>query len=354
VGFPPQRELLDRGESLYPSNVRRTSERYGVDLRVEVEGNEVVVDDLSASGMYLAAALPVGGEIELKLDDTHCRAVVVHRDDGGARPAGVGVAFTRPQAGFVAAIDRLLQRARRSVTSGHVVVGDPEARVAARLSGVLGTAGFTVATATNGMEVLGACTRRLPSSILVDCAMPTIDGFGLLEKLACEAPNVPVIMMARDGAGLARAFDRGAADFLAKPFSTLEVIARVRRLALAPQVEQVVLAGNLRDVGVPAVVQLLEQERKTGRLVLKHGHTAWIDLVDGRIVDAGWSLGEAHARNVVFSVLDWPAGSFKLLATSPRHHEATIGMSITHLLLEHARLRDEASEQARSAYPGNS
>jgi CheY-like chemotaxis protein len=184
--------------------------------------------------------------------------------------------------------------------------------------------------------------------------MPTIDGFGLLEKLACDAPNVPVIMMASDPGEVARAFDRGAADFLAKPFSTLEVIARVRRLALAAHVEQVVLAGNLRDIGLPAVLTLLEQERKTGRLVLKHGHTAWIDLVDGRIVDAGWSLAESHARNVVFSVLDWPAGSFKLLATSPRHREATIGMPITHLLLEQARLRDEASERARSAYPGNS
>jgi hypothetical protein len=182
--------------------------------------------------------------------------------------------------------------------------------------------------------------------------MPTIDGFGLLERLACDVPNVPVIMMARDAGDVARAFDRGAADFLAKPFSTLEVIARVRRLALAAHVEQVVLAGNLREVGVPAILTLLEQEKKTGRLVLKNGHTAWIDLVDGRIVDAGWSLAESHARNVVFSVLDWPAGSFKLLASAPRHREAAIAMPITHLLIEQARLRDEANELARSVYPG--
>lgn len=323
-----------------------------MDLRVEVAGREVIADDVSATGMFVGAMLPIGDEIELRLGDARCRARVVHRDDGGARPAGVGVAFTRPEPPFVLAIDRVLQRARGIVTGGHVIVGDAEARVAERLSTALGTAGFSVATATNGMEVLGACARRTPNLILIDRAMPTIDGFALLERLACEAPSVPVILMARDTGEVARAFDRGAADFLAKPFSTLEVIARVRRLALAAHVEQVVLAGNLREVGLPAVLTLLEQERKTGRLVLRNGHTAWIDLVDGRIVDAGWSLAESHARNVVFSVLDWTAGSFKLLASSPRHREAAISMPITHLLLEQARLRDEASARARSAYRG--
>lgn len=332
--------------------MRRTAERYGVNLRVEVAGREVVADDVSATGMFLGVVLPVGDEIELRLGETCCRAVVVHRDEGGARPPGVGVAFTRPEAGFVLAIDRVLQRARLTVTTGHVVVGDPEARVAERLSTVLATAGFTVAAATNGLEVLGACSRRQPNLILVDRAMPTIGGLALLERLACEAPSVPVILMSRDPGDVARAFDRGAADFLAKPFSTLEVIARVRRLAPAAHVEQSVLAGDLRGLGLPAVLMLLEQERKTGRLVLKNGHTAWIDLVDGRIVDAGWSLGDSHARNVVFSVLDWTAGSFKLLATAPRHREPTIAMSITHLLLEQARLHDEATARARSAYPG--
>jgi CheY-like chemotaxis protein len=332
--------------------MRRTSERYGVALRVEVAGREVMADDVSATGMFLGVVLPVGDEVELGLAGSRCRAVVVHRDEGGARPPGVGVAFTRPEPGFVLAIDRVLQRARAIVTPGHLIVGDPEARVAERLSNVLGTAGFTVAAATNGMEVLGACSRRKPSLILVDRAMPTIDGLALLEHLACEAPSVPVIMMSRDPADVARAFDRGAADFLAKPFSTLEVIARVRRLAPAAHVEPVALSGNLRQLALPAVLTLLEQERKTGRLVVANGHTAWIDVVDGRIVDAGWSLPESHARNVVFGVLDWPAGTFKLLASSPRHREPAIAMSITQLLLEHARLRDESSERARSAYPG--
>jgi len=326
-----------------------------VDLRVEIAGREVVVDDVSATGMFLAAVLPVGDEIELALGEAKARVRVVHRAGGAAaRPAGVGVAIERPTAAFVTALDRVIQRARSQASSGHVVVGDGEARIAERLSNALATAGFTVAAATNGMEVLGACSRRTPNLVLVDRALPTIDGHRLLQRLACDAAlaAVPVIVMSDEPGEVARAFDHGAADFVAKPFSTLEIVSRVRRLALATHPEQVVLAGNLREVGLAAVLTLLELERKSGRLVLKNGHTAWIDIVDGKIVDAGWSAADSHARSVVFSVLDWDRGTFKLVATAPRRSDPAIAMPITHLLLEQARQRDESSERARSACRG--
>jgi len=314
-----------------------------VDLRVELGGRDVAVHDVSMTGMFIATPLPVGDEVELALGGGRARAQIVHRLDGVARPGGVGVTLRHASPPFLAALDRVIQRARGTVTGGHVVVGDPEPRVAERLSTALATAGFTVATATNGLEVLGACARRAPNLILIDRAMPTIDGMGLLERLACEAAAVPVIVMSSEPGDVARAFDRGAADFIAKPFTTLEVIARVRRLALASHPEHVVLAGSIGDVGLPAVLTLLEQERKTGRLVLRNGHTAWIDLVDGRIVDAGWSLADDHARNIVMSLLDWTTGQFKLVAGSPPRRDAAIAMPIMHLILEQARLRDEAN-----------
>ncbi|MBV8760408.1 MAG: DUF4388 domain-containing protein [Deltaproteobacteria bacterium] len=313
-----------------------------MDLRVEMAGHEVVVHDVSATGLFLAAQLPVGDEVELTLGSGRARVCVMHRSEGVARPEGVGVLVRDASPPFVEAIERVIQRARGVMTGGHVVVGDPDPRVAERLSTALATAGFTVATATNGLEVLGACSRRTPSLILIDRAMPTIDGLGLLERLACEVAAVPVIVMSEAPGDVARAFDRGAADFLAKPFTTLEVIARVRRLALASHPEHVVLQGSLQEVGLRAVLTLLEQERKTGRLVVKNGHTAWIDLVDGRIVDAGWSLSEDHARNVVFELLEWTSGSFKLLANAAPRRDAGIAMGVTHLILEQARLRDEA------------
>ena len=164
--------------------MRRSNERYAVDLRVELGGREVVVHDVSQTGLFVATPLPVGDEVELVLGAGRARVQVVHRLDGVARPAGVGVTFRDASPGFMAAIDRVIQRARGAVTGGHVVVGDPDPRVTERLSTALGTAGFTVATATNGLEVLGACSRRTPSLILIDRAMPTTDGMGMLERLA--------------------------------------------------------------------------------------------------------------------------------------------------------------------------
>lgn len=322
-----------------------------MDLRVELGGREVVVDDVSATGMFVSAVLPVGDEVEIGLGEARARARVVHRDgESAARPAGVGVAFERPTTAFLAAIERVIARARGQTSSGHVIVGDGESRVAERLSTALATAGFTVATATNGMEVLGACSRRTPSLLLVDRGLPTIDGHALMQRLACDVAlaAVPVIVMSDSASEIVRAFDRGAADFVAKPFSTLEIVSRVRRLALATHPEHVVLSGNLHEIALAAVLTLLELERKSGRLVLKNGHTAWIDVVDGKIVDAGWSAADSHARNVVFSVLDWDRGTFKLVATAPRRSDPAFAMPITHLLLESARQRDELTERARS------
>ena len=138
-----------------------------------------------------------------------------------------------------------------AVTGGYVVVGDPEPRVAERLSTVLGTAGFTVAAATNGLEVLGACSRRTPNLILIDRAMPRSTAWRCSSGSPARRRRCPVIVMSSEPGDVARAFDRGAADFIAKPFSTLEVIARVRRLALAAHPEQIVLAGSLGGSGCP-------------------------------------------------------------------------------------------------------
>jgi hypothetical protein len=85
---------------------------------------------------------------------------------------------------------------------------------------------------------------------------------------------------------------------------------------------------------------MLEQAKKTGRLVLTHaGTTASIDLVAGRIVDA------RHAglpcREALFALLDWTDGGFELVAASIRSSGRVHATSVTHLLLEHAQRIDE-------------
>ena len=105
------------------------------------------------------------------------------------------------------------------------------------------------------------------------------------------------------------------------------------------------LRGTLTDVQLPTLLQMFEQDKKTGQLsVTRDQLVAWIDFVDGKIVRARSSELEGDARTIVMTVLDWKHGYFELAGGAPL--SAAPGeplSSITHLLLEHARLRDEAA-----------
>jgi DNA-binding response OmpR family regulator len=217
------------------------------------------------------------------------------------------------------------------------------------MSTALGNAGFAVATASNGMEALSACLRRVPDAVLADRDLPVVDGLSLLEEMGRypELAAVPVMLMGEDAGDLARlaAFQHGAMDFIPKPFTVLEIILRTRRLVRAArqETERVMLRGVLTELGLPSLLTMLEQDRKSGNLMLTRNEIiAWIAFSQGRIVRARSSEPAPDARSVLMSVLDWSDGYFELSAGAPVD-AAEIDESVTHLLLEHARRRDEAA-----------
>jgi twitching motility two-component system response regulator PilH len=353
--------------NLYEHSVPRQSDRVAQDLVVELyAGNQwrrVAMQDLSRTGMFLAMGTPVPAgtpvvvamtigcaQVASPASVTHCLVDTDARALG--RTPGIGIAFREPRdEAFADAIEQMLSRARiKQPWHSHIVVADSQPRMLERLSTALDGAGFSVATASTGMEVWGACMRRTPDVVLVDRATPIIDGLQLVERFLNDdrLGSVPVIVMANEPGELEPALQRGAADVLLKPFTMLELVARAKRVAQTPKrTERVSLSGSLAELGLAPLLMLLEQQRKTGRIVASNGHAAWIDVVDGRVVDAGWSLGRAHPRQIVMSVLDWERGTFKLVASPSRLRETALAMPITHLLLESARLRDEAERPAR-------
>lgn len=338
-----------------------------VELVVDRKKLRAVSQDLSPFGMFirLSPPLPVGTQVQVVLAPnrdrhitsgrvTHVLTEVEARTLG--RSPGIGVVFEeRLRAGddaFAEAVSRLLAKhsAHRPVADLRIVVADPQTRVLERLSTALGGAGFHVATATNGIEAIGACLSKTPDVALVERDMPVVDGLHVLQEMGRhpELASVPVMMMSEHATDLARlqAFQLGATDYIPKPFTVLEVILRARRWARASQRDtaRVVLRGTLADVGLPTLLQMFEHEKKTGQLALTRDQLiTWIDFVDGRIARARSSAMEAGSRDVLMNALDWKDGFFELSAGAVNGGAAELDTTIGHLLLEHARVRDEAA-----------
>jgi two-component system, sensor histidine kinase ChiS len=98
----------------------------------------------------------------------------------------------------------------------------------------LGLAGFKVLTAANGADALDICQEKLPDLILLDLMMPGMSGYQVCEQLrqTHSASILPIIIVtARNRtADLVAGFESGANDYLAKPFTSAELLVRVRSL----------------------------------------------------------------------------------------------------------------------------
>jgi hypothetical protein len=135
-------------------------------------------------------------------------------------------------------------------------------------------------------------------------------------------------------------------DFIPKPFTVLEVILRARRWARASQRDsgRVVLRGTLAELGLPSLLTMFEIERKTGQLAVTRDQlVAWIDFVEGKIARARSTEIDSDSRTVMMNVLDWQAGYFELWTGGAAPAVIDLDTSVAHLLIEHARLRDEAA-----------
>jgi two-component system OmpR family response regulator len=112
----------------------------------------------------------------------------------------------------------------------RLLVVDDEPNILELLSASLRFAGFDVATATNGNEALRVAESYRPDLMVLDVMMPGLDGFEVVRRLRQDEQRVPVLFLtAKDAtedkiAGLTL----GGDDYITKPFSLEEVIARIR------------------------------------------------------------------------------------------------------------------------------
>ncbi len=111
-----------------------------------------------------------------------------------------------------------------------LVVDDTPANIQA-LSAILKEKGFQISVATNGRLALELVARLRPDLILLDVMMPEMDGFETCRRLKASPAtrHIPVIFLTArvESEDIVKGFELGAVDYVAKPFNTCELLARV-------------------------------------------------------------------------------------------------------------------------------
>jgi sigma-B regulation protein RsbU (phosphoserine phosphatase) len=120
------------------------------------------------------------------------------------------------------------------VSAPRILVVDDEADISTILTVTLRRAGYEVSSAADGIEAIEAIRRQAPDLVLLDIMMPRADGLETLRRIREHGPTaqVPVIMMTAKAAlaDKMKGFERGADDYVAKPFEPAEMLARVQTL----------------------------------------------------------------------------------------------------------------------------
>ncbi|MCW3027073.1 MAG: two component transcriptional regulator, winged helix family [Solirubrobacterales bacterium] len=117
--------------------------------------------------------------------------------------------------------------------SGHrVLVVDDEPNIVEVVTMALRYQGFEVESAASGREALAAVTRFKPHLMVLDVMLPDMEGFEVASRLGAQRAGVPIIFLtARDATeDKVRGLTGGGDDYMTKPFSLEELVARIRTI----------------------------------------------------------------------------------------------------------------------------
>ena len=293
-----------------------------VEISVADEGRGVTPEEMQVLFRKFSRTEGQGGERQAPdtgLGLAICKGIVeAHGGRIWAESEGVGLGstftFTLPVAnGIGAAVDG----PRRSVGSqpgardqARVLAVDDDPMVLRYVRDALSRAGYAPVVTTDPDEALRIVERDRPRLVLLDLMLPGSDGIELMKSIL-DVAEVPVIFLSAYGRDeiIARAFEAGAADYMVKPFSPTELVARVRgalRRRLAPSAgepsEPFVLGDLVIDYAERRVsvagraVHLTPTEYE---LLFELSVNAGRVLTFDALLDRVWGLGRSGERGSV-------------------------------------------------------
>ncbi|HMF82532.1 MAG TPA: response regulator transcription factor [Acidimicrobiia bacterium] len=199
--------------------------------------------------------------------------------------------------------------------ANRVLVVDDEPKIVEVVGDYLRSAGFSVITAADGQGAVALARARPPDLVVLDLGLPGLDGLDVARDLRRASP-VPIIMLTARGAETDRVvgLELGADDYLVKPFSPRELVARVR--AVLRRVEgletgrerfvvgdvavdtirrEVTVGAQMVDLTATEFDLLVELARQPGRVFTR---AQLLDAIQGVVVESYERTVDAHIKNI--------------------------------------------------------
>ncbi|HEU0031358.1 MAG TPA: DUF4388 domain-containing protein [Kofleriaceae bacterium] len=326
---------------------------------------EAETEDVSARGLFIRteALLPVGEEtgVRLVLPDGTCltlEARVAHMLTPSSaralgRHPGMGFELIGPDTPDRMQLRAHIESMRTEITTPgmstttQVIVVEPSAPQRTRMARCLEAAGFKVSAVEAPTEALEACAQWRPDAIVCAATMPGMTGIDLAYVMSEHATlsDVPLLLTGGDGDyGRLEAFRAGVRDYIPVPFLDEELVIRVHRIAAPSTATGSGLRGSIGDIGLGTLLSLFEFERKSGVLLLLNaGEVARVFVSEGRCikVETNGQRPAARPKDRLLRLLDWHEGHFEFSPAAIGGRDE-IGVTVTALLLEHARRADES------------
>jgi two-component system, OmpR family, KDP operon response regulator KdpE len=203
------------------------------------------------------------------------------------------------------------------VTGPRVLVVDDEPQIRRSLRVALRANGYEVEEAATGVAALEQAATRPPELVILDLSLPDLDGVEVCRRLR-EWTQLPVIILSANGEDEAkvRALDEGADDYVTKPFSVTELLARmrvaVRRAARATDTAAVVIRAG--DVEIDLSRRLVSRSGEEVHLTpTEYGVLRYLAEHAGRVVTHGQLL-----RTVMGPGYEDAVGSLRVYVASLR------------------------------------
>lgn len=176
------------------------------------------------------------------------------------RPQGIGDPITNSRSIPASGRDR---RGEHVEMSERVLVVEDEPAIRELISYNLNQAGFEVHTAASGTEALEAFERHQPDLVLLDLMLPGFDGFEVCRRIR-QVSQTPIIMLTARGQehDRVKGLELGADDYIIKPFSMRELLARVRAVLRRTG------PADARPGGAPLVVGSLRLDPERHEVLL--------------------------------------------------------------------------------------